>query len=65
MTEIPFKPLTNPPEQLGFVTKDGMWAAVPYVNKFIIIHNGEQVHMSNNLDTAKSFISKQLRKKPK
>ena len=47
----------------GYVTKDGMWAAVPFGNKFMIIHNGEQVHVANNIDTAKSFIQKQ--NKPK
>ena len=42
----------------GYVTKDGVWAAVPFGNKFIIIHNGKQVHVSNNLKTAKSYINK-------
>jgi hypothetical protein len=49
----------------GYVTKDEMWAAVPFGNKFMIIHNGEQVHVANNLDTAKSFIQKQVKPKPK
>ena len=42
----------------GYVTKNGVWAAVPWGNKFVIIHNGKQVHVSNNLKTAKSYISK-------
>ena len=42
----------------GYVTKDGVWSAVPFGNKFVIIHNGRQVHTSNNLKTAKSYISK-------
>ena len=42
----------------GYVTKDGVWAAVPFGNKFIIIHNGRQIHTSNNLKSAKSYISK-------
>ena len=42
----------------GYVTKDGVWAVVPWGNKFVIIHNGRQVHTSNNLKTAKSYISK-------
>jgi len=45
----------------GYVTKDGMWAAVPYGKKFIIIHNGQQVHLSNNYSTAKSYILKQVK----
>jgi hypothetical protein len=44
----------------GYVTKDRMWAAVPFgKNKFIIIHNGQQVHVTNNLINAKSYINKQ------
>lgn len=42
----------------GYVTKDGVWAAVSWGNKYIILHNGKQVHVSNNLKTAKSYISK-------
>lgn len=42
----------------GYVTKDGVWAAVPYGNKFIIIYNGQQVHLSNNYKSAKSYIQK-------
>ena len=42
----------------GYVTKDGVWAAVPFGNKFVIIHNGRQIHTSNSLKTAKSYISK-------
>jgi hypothetical protein len=44
----------------GYVTKDRMWAAVPFgKSKFIIIHNGQQVHVTNNLINAKSYITKQ------
>ena len=49
----------------GYVTKDGMWAAVPFGNKFVIIHNGQQVHTANNYNTAKSYISKQIKAKSK
>jgi len=47
----------------GYVTKDEMWAAVPYGNKFMIIHNGEQVHVANTIDSAKSFIQKETKPK--
>ena len=49
----------------GYVTKDGMWAAVPIMGsrQFAIIHNGEQVHTSRNFDFAKSYILKEKRKK--
>lgn len=45
----------------GYVTKDGMWAAVPFGKKFVIIHNGQQVHTANNYNTAKSYIQKQVK----
>ena len=51
----------KPKDPEGYVTKDGMWAAVPYGKKFIIIHNGQQVHMTNNYSTAKSYILKQVK----
>jgi hypothetical protein len=51
----------KPGDPNGYVTKDGMWAAVPYGKKFVIIHNGYQVHMVNNYKSAKSYILKQLK----
>tara|TARA_B100001113_G_scaffold309899_1_gene272798 strand:- start:611 stop:838 length:228 start_codon:yes stop_codon:yes gene_type:complete len=48
----------------GYVTKDGMWAAVPIMGskQMAIIHNGERVHTSKNFDFAKSYILKEKRK---
>lgn len=51
----------KPGDPNGYVTKDGMWAAVPYGKKFIIIHNGQQVHLANNYSTAKSYILKEVK----
>lgn len=63
MTIVAFKPLEEPEPYSSYVTRDGMWAAIPYgQSKYVIIHNGEQVHTSNNLQTAKNFIAKQQRK---
>ena len=45
----------------GYVTKDGMWAAVPWGKKFVIINNGQQVHTANNYKAAKSYILKQVK----
>jgi len=42
----------------GYVSKDGMWAAVPWGKKFVILHNGQQVHTANNYKSAKSYIQK-------
>lgn len=51
----------------GYVTKDGMWAAVPVMNskKFVIINNGQQVHLANNYTAAKNYILKELKKSKK
>jgi hypothetical protein len=51
-------------EKTGYVTKDGDWAAVPLMNskKFVIIHNGEQVHVARNYDFAKNYILKNTKK---
>ena len=50
---------TGDPE--GYVTKDGMWAAVPFGKKFIIIHNGQQVHVVANYKAARAYISKEIK----
>lgn len=63
MIDIQNHSLLNPkpgdPE--GYVTKDGMWAAVPWGKKFIIIHNGQQVEMVNNYKAAKTYILKKMK----
>jgi hypothetical protein len=51
----------KPSDPAGYVTKDGMWAAVPFGKKFMIIHNGEQIHVVGTLAVAKSYINKQLK----
>lgn len=49
----------------GYITKDGKWAAVPCGNEFMILCNGEQVHVSKTFDLAKEYIRKKLRQTPK
>ena len=44
-----------------YVTKDMEWAAVPCGKKFIIIHKGQQVHVSNNYKSAVSYIEKEVK----
>lgn len=51
----------KPSDPAGYVTKDEMWAAVPFGNKFMILHNGDQVHVCQNLSSAKSYINKQIK----
>lgn len=56
----------KPSEPAGYVTKDGIWAAVPFGKKFMILHNGEQIHVAGTLAVAKSYIQKQIKtSKPK
>lgn len=56
----------TPSEPSGYVTKDGVWAAVPWGKKFVIIHNGEQIHDTSSLKSAKVYIQKQIKlTKPK
>jgi hypothetical protein len=69
MTEKFQKPFIDHPSILnpkpgdpnGYVSKDGMWAAVPYGKKFIILHNGQQVHTANNYKSAKTYIQKSVK----
>lgn len=52
----------KPGDPNGYVTKDGMWAAVPWTGKkFVIIHNGQQVHVANNYKSAKTYIQKSVK----
>ena len=47
----------------GYVTKDGMWAAVPSNGrKFAIIHNGIIEHFSKNFECAMIYIKKGIKK---
>ena len=55
-------PLCGSPE--GYVTKDGMWAAIPLAGckKLAIINNGEWVHTARNYQSAKNYILKEIKK---
>ena len=55
----------KPQDPLGYVTNDGMWAAVPFGKKFIIIHNGTQVTVLNTYKQSVDFIKNQLKTKKK
>ena len=45
----------------GYLTKDEMWAAVPYKSKFMILKSGQQGQVFPTLDAAKAFIAKQTK----
>ena len=54
----------EPDQPTGYVTKDGMWAAVPSNGrKFAIVHNGEVVHFAKNFECAMTYIKKESKKK--
>lgn len=43
-----------------YATKDGIWAAIPYGNQYVIVHLGQQVHITNNYKNAKAYILNQI-----
>jgi hypothetical protein len=45
---------------LGYVSNDGMWAAIPFANDkgFAIIHNGKHVHKVKTYKQALAYIKK-------
>ena len=52
----------TPGDPDGYVTRDGMWAAIPWAGKrkgFAIIHNGRQVHDVKTYKQALAYIKKQ------
>lgn len=57
------EPQLDEEETLGYVTKCGTYAAVPfYNNQFVIIHNGYQIKTCRSIKTAKSFINQEMKK---
>jgi len=57
----------TPGDPEGYVTNDGMWAAVPMIGSkgFAIINNGSVVHESRNYTAAKNYILKEIKKSKK
>ena len=54
----------TPGDPQGFVTNDGMWAAIPFSGKkngFAIIHNGKHVGKFNTYKQSVDFIKKQIK----
>lgn len=56
-----------PGDPQGYVTNDGMWAAVPIINskKFAIIHNGKYEKECNNYKQSVDYIKKQIKSQKK
>ena len=57
----------KPGDPQGYVTNDGMWAAVPLMNSttFVIIHNGKQDCVCNTYKQSVDYIKKQIKLKKK
>ena len=50
----------------GYITKDGMWAAVPSNGKKLaIVHNGDIVHFARNYPSAVAYIKREISKEKK
>ena len=52
----------------GFVSNDGMWAAVPWAGNtkgFCIIHSGKQVHSAKTYKQALAYIKRESKIKKK
>ena len=48
----------NPGDPDAYVTNDGQFAAVPCGKRFIIIHNGKQIHVCNTYKQSLAYIKK-------
>ena len=63
-TQIPSLLDAKVGQPTGWVSKDGMWAAVPSNGKkFAIVHNGIVEHFSKNFECAMTYIKKESKKK--
>ena len=54
----------KPGDPQGYVTNDGMWAAIPFAGKkngFAIIHNGKHVGEFKTYKQSVDFIKKQIK----
>ena len=52
---------SKPTNHLGYVTNDGVWAAVPFHKNFIIIHNGKQDIVCKTYKQSVDYIKKQIK----
>ncbi len=50
-------------ENKGYVSSNGLWAAIPWGNKYVSVFGGKQICTHNTLETAIKFIQKENRKK--
>ena len=50
--------------QQFYVTKDEMWASIPYGDNFMVINNGKQIKQFVTLEESIDFINTKHKKKP-
>jgi hypothetical protein len=55
----------KPGDPDGYVTNDGLWAAIPCGKKFMIIHNGRHDKVCNTYKQSVDYITKQVKLKKK
>ena len=55
---------STPGYPLGYITEDEKWAAIPLsgTKKYVIINNGQQVHVAKNYPSAKAYILREKKK---
>jgi hypothetical protein len=61
MNHINSNILDPKPGPIGFIIKD--YAAIPYGNQLMILHNGQQIKVCRNQQSARNFIQKQKKSK--
>lgn len=47
----------------GFIIGKGEYAAIPYGNQLMVIHNGQQIKVCRTSQSARNFIQKQMKSK--
>lgn len=59
--------LTPKPPKNSFIVGNGelMYAAVPIGNKLCIVHQGQQLKICNNEESARNFIKKHQKRRKK
>ena len=50
-------------EQKGWISKNMEWAVIPYGKKFMSIYKGQQVSVHSNVEIAKKFIQREIKKR--
>jgi hypothetical protein len=63
MNHINSNILEPKPGPIGFIVGKGEYAAIPCGNQLMVIHNGQQIKVCRNQQSARNFIQKQMKSK--